>query len=96
MLRAVKGQQVPVPAPCLDRMQDRDRDGAGASHPVESPGGSLQIGGHWESFRVSCLACSGTGKLLHPGSTHLVQPAQIWLFLGLFQRGQGGMKEPPK
>lgn len=64
------------------------RDGAGASPPEEGPGGTLLTGGHWEGFCVSCLACAGTGELLHPGSTHLAHPAQIRL------QGRGGMEEP--
>lgn len=30
------------------------------------PGGVGKAGGRWVSFRVSCLACAGTGKMLHP------------------------------
>lgn len=65
--------------PSLHPPRIGNRDGAGTAHPEEGPGESLQIQGHWESFNVSCLACAGAGKLLHPGSAHLVQPAQIQL-----------------
>lgn len=90
--RRVRGS---VPPSLWPRCRLGFRDGGDISPSGGSWGMSAKRGGRWVSFCVSCLACVGTGKMLHPwlytSPPRLPKPSNEGLFQPWGDRE--GMKE---